>query len=385
MENQGLNPQQMQQQNFLQRQAVISNSLKMKQEIFSKSVNPASENVLNIGSGAIRNSGLLLGFIVEIEADVTAGAVTDITRTPYGTSNLVSEIRFDDLSNNTRIQVPGWYLSFLNTVRQGFGYGGAYQPNLPMDYGANYNVFSGGATIAADATGELRHVYYVPISYSSTDLRGAMYMSTVAATSNLQITLNKNPVQTAGNPMDCCYVGNTGDYSGNVLVKVTQVYLSQIPRDANGNPILPMMDLSTTYDLKQTTFSGLSASQDFPMAYSNYRSFLSTTVVFDNAGNLNDGTDVNYFALRSASMTNIFKVSPAIAALDARATLMSDPPSGTYLFESRDIPINTVNYGNQELLINPSLISGPTARMMVGYESFALTSQVAGAASLGGG
>jgi len=385
MENQSMNPQQIQQQNFLQRQAVISNSLKMKQEIFSKSVNPASENVINVGSGAIRNSGLLLGFIVEIEASVTVDAVDPVNRTPYGTSTLVSEIKFDDLSNNTRIQVPGWYLSFLNTVRQGFGYGGAYQPNLPMGYGANYNVFAGGATVAAAATEELRHVYYVPISYSSTDLRGSIYMSTVAATSNLQITLNKTPVQTAGNPMECAYVGNGGDYSGNVLVKVTQVYLSQIPTDQNGNPILPYMDLSTTYDLKQTTYSGLSASQDFPMAYSNYRSFLSTTVVFDNAGVLNDGTDVNYFALRSASMTNISKVSPAIAALDARATLMSDPPSGTYLFESRDIPINTVNYGNQELIINPSSVGGSTSRMLVGYESFALTQQVANASSLGGG
>jgi hypothetical protein len=166
--------QQMQQQNFLARQAVIGNSIKMKQQIFSQAIDPTSQTVVNITGNSIRNVGLLLGFIVEVTGGVTNGAGTTATRTAFGNANMISQIRFDDLSNYTRIQVPGWYLALLNSVRQGFGYGGVYANNIPMGYGDNFDVYQGDATIAAAGTSTLRMMYYVPIAYSSTDLRGAM-------------------------------------------------------------------------------------------------------------------------------------------------------------------------------------------------------------------
>jgi len=384
MENQAPSPAQMQQHNFMQRQAVTSNSLKLKQEIFSQTFNPANQNVINIGNGIIRNAGLLLGFIVEVSGTVTntAGAAAD--RTGMGTANIVDEFRFDDLSNYTRIQCPGWYMGILNSVRQGFGYGGAYANNIPMGYGNNFDVYEGAAQVAASASQDVRHVYYVPISYSSTDLRGAMYMSTVSATSNLQITLNRNPMSAAGNEIDHIYTGNDGDWDGDVTVTVYQCYLDQLPTDENGAPILPIMDLNTIYDLKQTTFSNPTSGQDYPMPYSNFRSFLSTVAIFDNGGVYNTGSDVNYWALRSANFTNIFKVSPEIAALDARATLMGDMMPGGYLFESRDMPINTINFGNMELNLNATGVNA-NARVLMGYESFALQNQLVGASSLAGG
>jgi len=373
-------PQQMQQQNFLQRQAVVANSLKMKQQIFSGSVDPDQQPVLNIPA---RNVGLLLGFIVEVTGGVTNGATNLATRSNFGNANMVSQFRFDDLNNYTRIQVPGWYLAILNSARQGFGYGGVYANNIPMDYGVNYNVYQGSTTIAADASTTLRQMYYVPISYSNTDLRGAIYASVVSATMNLQITLNQTPFVGATNSLNAIYTGNAnGGWTNNVNVTVYQVYLDQIPRDpSNGAPILPVLDLNTVYDLKQTTFSGITATQDFPMAYSNFRSFLSTYAVFDNGGSFNDGSDVNYFSLASANFTNIWRVTPEIAALDARMTFMSDVPSGSYYFESRDMPINTINYGNMELNINASTVNA-NARVLVGYESFALVNQLVGATSL---
>jgi hypothetical protein len=75
------------------------------------------------------------------------------------------------------------------------------------------------------------------------------------------------------------------------------------------------------------------------------------------------------------------KVAPEIAALDARMSIMSDFPLGTYFFESRDIPINTINYGNMELNINASTAAAG-ARTLVGYESFAMVNQLVGASSL---
>lgn len=378
--------QQLQQQNFLQRQAVVSNALKMKQQIYSAAVNPATQNVLNIQP---RNVGLLLGFIVEVTGGVTNGGGTQADRTVFGNANMVSQFRFDDLNNYTRIQIPGWYLAILNSARQGFGFGGAYSNNIPMDYGANYTVYNGSSTIAAAGTSTLRMMYYVPISYSSTDLRGAIYASVVNATMNLQITLNQTPFVgaiPAADSLNAIYSGNAaGAWTSTVTVTVYQVYLDQLPRDpSNGAPILPVLDLNTVYDLKQTTFSGITANQDFPMAYSNYRSFLSTYAVYDNGGSFNDGTDVNYFSLASANFTNIWKVTPEIAALDARMTFMADVPSGSYYFESRDMPINTINYGNMELNINASTVNSG-AKVCVGYESFALVNQLVGATSLAAG
>ena len=118
-------PQQLMQQNMLARQAVIANSIKMKQQIFSASVDPSSQNVLNITGNSIRNVGLLLGFLVEVTGSVKCTG-SAATRTPWGNANMVSQFRYDDLSNYTRIQVPGWHLAMLNSVRQGFGYGGVY-------------------------------------------------------------------------------------------------------------------------------------------------------------------------------------------------------------------------------------------------------------------
>lgn len=377
--------QQLMQQNMLARQVVIGNAIKMKQQIFSQSINPATQSVINISGNAIRNVGLLLGFIVEVSASVTNGITNVATRTPFGNANLVTQFRYDDLSNFTRIQVPGWYLAMLNSVRHGMGYGGVYANNIPMGYGENYNVYDGSATIAASAVDLLKMQYYIPIAYSETDLRGAIWMSTVSATSNLQITLNTTPFSLAGNPINYVYTGNaTGAYTGNVTVTVYQVYLDQVPRMQDGTPILPMQDLNTVYELKQTTFSSPTANQDYPMAYSNFRSFLSTLAVFDNAGVYNAGTDVNYWSLASANFTNIFKLSPSIAALQSRASIMSDFPVGTYFFESRDIPVNTINYGNMELNLNASSASAG-ARVLVGYESFGLISQIVGASSLAGG
>ena len=378
-----------QQQNALARQAVVGNSIKMTQQISSQTVDPASQNVLNLGANVIRNAGLLLGFIVEVSGSLeNTGAATpanDATRTTFGTANLVEQFRFDDLSNYTRIQTSGRHIAMLNSVRQGFAYGGAYAPNLPMGYGDNFDVFQGpNVIVGAGGTADVRHTYYLPISYSPEDLRGAIYMATVAAASNLQITLNANPGANGGNALNKVYAGGTVNWNGNVTVTVYQVYLDQIPRMPDGSPIIPALDLDTVYDLKETTFAGMTPGQDFPMAYSNYRAFLSTLVVYDNGGVFGDGSDVNYFSLASANFTNLFKVSPKIAALNARMAIMSDLPLGTYLFDSRVTPINTINFGNMELNLNAANVANG-ARAVVGYEAFARVGQLKSASSLAGG
>lgn len=381
------NPIAVQQQNDAIRRFVVSNSIKMEQQIFSQAINISQQTTINIAANNIRFAGVLLGFIVEVSGNLTNAAGSGLTLTPHGTANMVKQIRFDDLSSYTRVQTSGRHLAMLNTVRQGFAYGGAYAPNLPIGYGNNFDVFEGPATIAASGNADLRQVYYLPISYSPSDLRGGIYLATTGASMNLQIELQDTPCGAAGaNPLQLVYTGNAGgDWTNNVTVTVYQVYLDQIPRDPNsGQPILPGLDLDTVYDLKETTFVGPTVGQDFPMAFSNYRAFLSTILIYDNGGTFNAGSDVNYFSLASANFTNLFKYTPEIAALKARMAIMSDLPDATYLFDSRETPINTINFGNMELNINPST-ANVGARCIVGYEAFARIGQLSQASSLAGG
>lgn len=366
------------QQNLVARQIVLANSVKMITNIYSGEVDVANNAVLNIQP---RNVGLTLGFIVIVEAGVTNGATDAATRSQFGSANLVKQLTYTDLNNVNRIQTTGYHLAMLNSARQGFVFGGAYAPNVPMNYGSNWNVVSGPASIAALATANLKYTYFVPLAYSATDLRGACYTNVVNATQNLQIVLQDTPFIGTGDQLSAVYTGNAnGDYTGNVKVTVYQIYRDQIPFQ-NGVPVLPLMDLNLVYDIKNTVASGMAQNQDFPFAYPNMRQFLSTFAIYDNGGAYNYGTDINYWSLESANSTLLFKIDPDTAALFARQTFMADLPGGTYYFDSRDKPIDTITFGNMTLNLNAKTV-GANSALIVLTEAFQQVNQIPYASSL---
>jgi hypothetical protein len=260
----------------------------------------------------------------------------------------------------------------LDSARQGWAYGGAYANNLAMGYGNNWNVNQGAATVAVSTDAPLRHIYYLPMAYSPSDLRGAIYAGVVSAQMNLQLTINPTPCVGAGDPLNAIFSGNaasTYKAGTKVAISVYQIYLDQLPQ-MNGGPILPMLDLNTIYEIKESTYTGVPATQDYPIPYASYREFLSTMAVFDNGGVFNTGSDVNYWSLVAANTTNLWKLAPEIAALLARQTFMADPPPGLYYFDHRDRPINTIAFGNMALNLN-AIAADPTAKIVVGTEAFA--------------
>jgi len=370
--------------NSSQRALVVGNAVRMVQPIYSQTVNPNNNPTLNIQP---RPVGLITGFLVKVTGGITNGATNGATRTGLGSANAVQNFTFTDLNNIQRINTSGSHLALLNSARQGFGFGGAYAPNLPMGYGNNWAPFSAPATLAADATGTLTHTYMVPVAYSSQDLRGAIYAAIVNATMNLQITLATSAqlgVATGDDPLKAVYTGNTNlAWTGNVQVDVYQIYYDQLPT-SNGVPILPLMDLNTIYDIKTTTVNGLSAGQEFPVDYANFRQFLSTFAIFDNGGDYNTGSDVNYWSIKAANSTELMRVGPDIAALDARQTFMADPPAGVYYFDHRTKPIDTMSYGNMQLVLNPITVE-TGAQLVLGYEAFTQVNSLSMATSLPGG
>lgn len=367
--------------NAQQRAAVLGMGQKMTQNIRTVSVDPTSENIVNIPP---RNVGLITGFIIEVTANVTNGAATVANRTGFGSANILKRVTFTDLNNVQRVQTSGRHLALLNSARQGFAFGGAYAPNLPMAYGNNWSPFAAPATIAADADATIKHTYWLPLAYSSADLRGSVYAGIVSATMQIQLEINQNPFVGAGDPLDAVYSGNAnGAYDGDVTIKVYQVYIDQIPTIQN-QPVLPLLDLNTIYDIKETAMTGMSEGQDFPVPYANFRAFLSTVAIYDNGGQFNSGSDVQDWSLVSANSTQLFKYGPDIAALLARQTFMSDPPPGTYYFDHRDKPLDTITYGNLELNLN-ALDVQPNAKLIMGFEAFQQVQQIPNASSLAAG
>lgn len=373
-----------QQANLMARSAVLAQGIEMTQNIFSQTIaTPGStNNVINV---IPRNVGLIKGFIVRVAATLqnTTGGATAITPTNFNAANVLSQIVFNDLNNNVRINTTGWHCNFVNTAKNRRVFSAAATTDSPIKYGNNFlQTIAAPASIADTMTGIVYMTYYIPLAYSDTDLRGAVYANVVNATMNLQLTINPTPVAAAaGSTLNAVYQAAAGAGAfTSVTVNVYQVYLDQLPMGKAG-PILPMLDLSTVYELKNTALTGIVVNQDFPVPYSNFREFLSTFLVYQNGIQMNNGTDVNYISLQSANFTNIIKADPYVFATRARNAIGDDFPPATYYLDSRNKPISTIQYGNMQIILNASLVNS-NANVLMGYEDFALVNVVTGAGSL---
>jgi P3 major capsid protein len=383
--------QQALQDNLNARNLILRTSVFMRQQIYSNAVVPAQNNILNI---PVTPVGLITGFLIKVVGTIHNGDATNaLALTNFGASNVLSQLVFTDLTNTVRIQTAGWHMGLLNSAKQPLVFGGAYMPNVPVGYGNNWKVQSAPASVAAGADAAIQFYYYMPLAYAPNDLTGSMFAQVVNAQASLQVTINPTPCSGPGtDPTLAVYAGSaSGVWKAGTTVTVTvwQMYYDQLPRIASGQPldpqygpyIMPKIDLSNIYELKNVAMSGLVQGQDFGIPYANFRTFLSTAVVYDNAGQANVGSDINYWALRASNTTSIFQFGPNEAALFARSIFLADVPSGSYWFDSRNMPIQTQNFGNMQLFLNASLVNA-NAGLLIGFEDFANISQVQFASSL---
>src|ERR1700744_4320901 len=95
-------------------QAFLQQGYPMLQQIYSQNINPANQTVINIPP---QNVGLIKGFIVEILVTFNVGATNALALTPFGTSNVLQNVLFQDLQNYQRINTPGWHLFALDTAK----------------------------------------------------------------------------------------------------------------------------------------------------------------------------------------------------------------------------------------------------------------------------
>jgi hypothetical protein len=385
-----LSPAQAQQKaaqiNAAARAAVLSTAVEMTQPIQVTTFNPAQTNPLLI---IPRNVGLITSFLIVITGTIANNDSTNaLTLTDFGLANLLSNLTFTDLNNNQRHQTTGWHLSFLNSVkhRKPYASGYALETDTMGGYGETYPILSTPATIAASGTANFRAVFEVPISYSRDDLRGAIFANVVNATMNLTLTINQKAfVATGTDSTSAVYKGTANAVFSTLTCTVYQNYYDQLPRNPDGTIILPTDDLSTVYELKNTSVTGIAANNEFGFQYPNFRDILSTFMVYNHdvsadAGRV-AGTDVNYWALQSANFTNIWKKFPLDLSQDTRQILSCDLPKGAYYASSRRRPISSVQYGNMEIVLN-ALQAGSNAWLYVGLENFNRPNVVMGAGSI---
>ena len=341
---------------------------------------PSSPSPGSVITFYVRNVGLVKRLIVQFKATVTAGATTTQTLTKLGLANLVSNVIFSDLGNNQRINTTGWHLTALATAKRRAVFGAAYTTDTPLGYGnINNRVMYAPTTIAANANSEIDFVLEIPFCQNDTDLRGAIYADVTQATMQVQITLNPNMfVTSTGDPTLAVYQSGGTDLASlsGLTMQVTQNYLDQLPRVAsNGGlvPILPNLDIGTGYLLYNSSSALPVAGQDNSVAFVNARTYQSATFIFDNNGTLNvNGVDINYINLTSANLTNILNLNPKMLALMDRNCIGDDFPAGMYYLDFRHRPIDTNQFGNMLLNINPISVGGSGAVFLYGFEAFGI-------------
>jgi len=385
-----LSPQQrmaaLSQQNLNNRTLVLSQSLNQLQPLPSQTIFPANQPTIQFTPNFV---GLIKRFYIEITATISNTGSTSVTLTPFGLANLISNIIYTDPQNNQRHNTLGLHLAMLSTAKRNRPFGTALPVNTTYTTGgannlasmfnvatASWPVFQAPATIASGSTGTLRAVFELPLAYSDTDLRGAVYSNLVNATQNFQITINPNPV--TANPADSTYAiysGAAGSAGSITSATITpyQEYLYNLPTAQDGTPILPGIDISTIYQLKNSPQAGITANQNFNVSYANFNSFVSTVGIYNSTGTNAGvlwGTDVNYWQLTSANLTPIWKKDPLLVIQDSRERMLQETPPGVYYFDSRLAPILTNQFGNVQLTVNP-LAGGPNATLMVLWEYFA--------------
>jgi P3 major capsid protein len=380
--------QQQQAQNSAARAALLAQAIMMKQPIYSITSTPSLTPIVTVSP---RFVGLGLGWWVEVIATFTnSGSTAATPSTSFSAANVLSQIQFNDLSAQTRIQTTGWHLETINTAKSKRVYGNATVAttgfDTPIPYGSNYNVISMTPSISGSGgTGTVRMIYWVPLSYTDRDLRGSIWLGVNNATAQLLLTLNPTPfVVNTADTTNAVYTGASTAAAAltSYTINVTQVYYDQVPFGAQG-PALPAQDISTVYQLLNTAFPNVTQAIDFGMGLTNYRQFLSQVAIYNNNGTTGRANnDVNYWALQSANFTNVWKLTDSLVALNTRNILGADTPLGVRYFPSRQKPLATNQYGNLQLIINASSASAG-AIVQIGYEFFAMIQTITQAGSIG--
>jgi hypothetical protein len=291
-----------------------------------------------------------------------------------------------------RINTPSWHLTHVASAKYKQPFGSAIKTasmDTPFNYGANYTTTQNvpGILNATNTTVTNAWLMFeVPFSYSDKDLRGAIFAQVTSGTYTLSMTVNPNLfVLSGGDASFAMYQSNsnTAAHLGvltSCKITVNQNYLDQIPI-INGSPVLPPIDLSTMYIMNQSQLGGLVVNTPNGIPYPNSRAILSTTFCYDDNLTLASGK-ISNIAIQTANTTNLISVDEPMVSLWNRNRMQADFPPGVYYLDHRKRPIQTIQFGNEQLNITPSTVTGSTSALYYALEMLAQINAVTLAGSL---
>lgn len=337
----------------------------------------------------LNNVGLQTKITVEVQGTITAANNETLNKTPWGLANIFSQVVLTDLSNIQRVNTTGLHLFALATLRGRAAFGAAFLNDSPVSMGSNFTVNDGPNALGPSQAANFRMFFVIPLAYHDTDLRGSIFANVTNAQWRLQLTINANFFMGSGatDTLFGCFkstAANSTAVLSNFQILIYQHYLDNLPRGKNNQPIVPLFSLSWNYLILNTVSTGMVATQDFPVQYANFRTFLSTIAIFDNGGTFNTGSDVNYVGIQVANQTYLEKLDPWMATLKTREMIGDDYPAGTYVFDHRRWPIVTDQFGNTQFVLNASAVNA-NANLQMMYEMLSIQNQAINAGSLAAG
>lgn len=385
--------------NMAARQLITSSAVDFVAPIVSGalSYSAGQPTVVNV---PVRPLGLVKRFWIEISGTLNCAGTHTLTKSMVGMPNLLSQVTLTDLNNQTRVSTAGWHLHYLASVRRQLAFGAAFTNSDPSGMGANWPIMNAPTPIAGGTAQNFRWFFEIPVAYSDNDLTGAIYANVINAQCNLQFTIN--PLFFAASGTDRALagyycdstVGTTAPTLTNLQYTVYQNSLDQLPVDSkSGQFVLPVLDLEYAYLLLNTNVGSLIANQPQSIPYANWRSFFSTFLLWDNYGfnGANGiGSDVTSIQLQTANFTNTFNIDPYLSALMTRTKINDDLPAAVganegatlYYIDTRNKPVNTVQYGNMSLQFQPSVVQSANSALYICYEAVALQGAMQQAGSI---
>lgn len=362
-------------QNDMLRAAFLSKARLVMRPVPAVSLAPAASRIALFRLAA---TGLLIGTTITVTASLTNSSAATAVLSNFGLANLVKRIILTDLSNNQRVDVDGRSLHAINSARQGWLYGAAYNTGIPTGFGFNKPIFNAPATLAAGATTVVTMQYYVPAAYSKTNLRGAIQKNFF--NNSVQITVELNDqifgsqiaAEAPLRPVDSVYNATTlaganlSGYTANSQVTVN--CLEHYYDGEEAYQYIPPLDVASTYEIKTVGLNTPTANSDYAINYVSQRENLSSYVIFDNAGTFGDVNLLQSQLVDASSLIRHNLTSLEVALME-RQIFMADTPDGATYFDYRNQPINTITNGAVALLMKWAVVN-PGARVFHTIEAF---------------
>lgn len=330
--------------NMAARQALLSTGL-----AFTKLLPGISQGNPTLGQQVripLDRTGIVTGvtLLVQVPMNITVAA----TQSPFGPYPVISNIQYVDFSGVTHINCTGWQLHFLNSIKAQRAIGNSQKMAgyiTGSETGVDTNLLAQPTGVANPTS--MYFALYVPLAINARgDLRGAILAQTDRGEHYLNITFANALVN--ADPFAAPYTAGTAVLASNIVVTAFMHYL--MPQGGVGPNNLPMIDLSTIYEIQGNLFdnTNIVAGQPKYANWPNNRAILSASHFYDQAaagGTLN-GADIAKITMLVNGNTNLRELTPQLLRLQMRDHMGWDFPSGVYYLPSRNQPVTTQLFGN---------------------------------------